>query len=64
MSLCGWEALQDVLEWSGAPPRYLGVVGRPFRMSVSGGKPSRMFGSGQEALPDVPEWSGDPPRCP
>ena len=56
-----WEALTDIREWSGGPPRCseapfgcLGVVGRP----------SRMFGSGREAHPDVREWSGDPPGCP
>ena len=46
MSVCGWEALLDVLEWSGAPPRYPGVVGRPFRMSWSG----------REHLPNIREW--------
>ena len=45
----GWEALPDIWEWSGDPPEcpgvvgglyeYLGVVGRPSRMSGSGGRP-------------------------
>ena len=32
-------------------------------MSGSGGRPSRLSGSGREALPDFWEWSGDPYRC-
>ena len=52
---CGWEALQDVREWSETllnvrewsrgPPRCSEVVGRPFRMS----------GSGRKFLPEVRE---------
>ena len=37
------EAFPDVREWSGGPQGYLGVVGRP----------SRISGSGREALKDV-----------
>ena len=47
----GREALPEVREWSGVPPGYPRVVG----------KPSRMSRSGQEVLPDVQEWSGGPP---
>ena len=54
MSGRGREALPDVWQWSGGPPKCPGVVERP----------SRMSGSGQDTLPDVPELSGDPPRCP
>ena len=43
MSESGREVLPYVREWSGVPPLYPGVVGRPFLMSESG----------QEALPDV-----------
>ena len=52
MSGGGLEALPDVWvwsgahpyagEWSGGPPGHLGVVGRPFQMSLSGGRPFRM----------------------
>ena len=45
MSGSGREALPDVRECSGVPPKRPRVVGRP----------SRMSGSGQEALPDVEE---------
>ena len=48
----GWESFPDVREWSGGPPGYPGVVGRP----------SWMTGSGLEALPVVRDWSGDPPE--
>ena len=50
----GREALPDVWEWSGGPPRCSGVVGRP----------SQMSGSGRESLPKVQKWSEDPPECP
>ena len=50
----GWEALQDVMEWTGGLLRSLEVVGWP----------SRMSGSDREAFPDGWEWSGGPPRCP
>ena len=45
------EALTHLREWSGGPPGYPEVVGRPHQMSRSG----------REALSDVREWSGDPP---
>ena len=51
MSGSGLEALKDVCEWSGGPPRYPGVFGRP----------SRIPGSGREAFLDVREWLGGPP---
>ena len=54
MSRSGREALPDDREWSGVPPEYLGVFGRP----------SWMTQSGQEALPDVREWSRVPPGYP
>ena len=41
----GREPLPYVRKWSGVPPRFAGVVGRPSQMSRSG----------QEALPDVSE---------
>ena len=49
MSESGREALADVEEWSGGPPRCLGVIGRL----------SRVVG----IPPDVREWSGGPPGC-
>ena len=42
MSRSGWEALPDVLKWSGDPPGRRRVVEKPFRMSGSGERPSRM----------------------
>ena len=39
----GREVLPNIREYSGGPPGFLGVVGRP----------SQMSGSGREALPDV-----------
>ena len=70
----GREAFPDIREWSGGPPDVRvwlggppgcpGVVGRLFRMSVSGGRPSQMFGSGRETLPDVWVWSRGPPGYP
>ena len=46
MSGSGWDALPDVREWSGGPPKCPEVVGRP----------SWMFGSGREDFPDIREW--------
>ena len=54
MSVCGQEALPDVLGWSGVPPGCPGVVGMPFLMS----------GCSRKVLPDIQEWSGVPPGCP
>ena len=42
MSGSGREALPNFREWSSGPPGRPGVVGRPCRMSGSGGKSSRM----------------------
>ena len=63
MSGTGPEALPDVRVWSGYPPRFPRVVGRPFRMFGSGcealpvvRRPFRMSGSGREAFPNVREW--------
>ena len=49
MSESGQDSLSDVREWS---LQYLGVFGRP----------SRMSGSSEEALPNVRELSGGPPE--
>ena len=38
MSGSGWDALLDVREWSSGPSKCLGVIGRPTRMSESGGE--------------------------
>ena len=46
-----WEWLGDTSECPGCPPGYLGVVGRP----------SRMSGSGRLALPYVLKWLEGPP---
>ena len=47
MSGSVWEALPDVREWSGGPPKCPVVVGRP----------SQMSGCGREALLIDREWS-------
>ena len=52
MSGSGREALPNVWEWSGGPPRCPGVVGKPSRMSR---KPSRMSEGVQKARLDVRE---------
>ena len=54
MSGSGQEALPNVWEWSGGPPRCPGVVGSP----------SRMVWSCREDLLVVPEWLGVPPGYP
>ena len=48
------DALPFVRKWSGGPRGFVGVVGKPFRMSWSG----------LEALGDLWEWSGSPSGCP
>ena len=53
-----WEALPNVREWLGGPPRCPEVVSRSSRMA---GRPSWMSRSGLEALTNVREWSGGPP---
>ena len=45
MSGSGREALGDLREWSGGPPKCPGVVERL----------TEIYGSGREALPDVRE---------
>ena len=70
MSRSGREALPDVQVWSRGPPGCLGVVWIPSRMSLRGGrtsrmpgvfgKPSQMSGSGREYLPYDRESSGGP----
>ena len=47
------DALPDVREWSGVYAECPRVVGRPSQLSVSGGRPSRMSGSGRENLLNV-----------
>ena len=56
MFVCGWEALPDVREWSGAPPGYPGVVGRTPGCPCVVGRPSRMSRIGREALLDIQEF--------
>ena len=63
MSENGREALPDVRERLGDPSGHPGLVGRPSRMFLSGGSPSRMSEIGQDTLPDIRGWSGDPPGC-
>ena len=73
MSGSGWETLPYVREWSGAHPNvrersgdtsgHLGLVERPYRMSLSGGRPFRIYVSGWVALPDIWGLSGDPAEC-
>ena len=53
MSGCLWKAFMNSREWLRGPPRCLGVVGMP----------SRMSGSGRVALLDVQEWSRDRTEC-
>ena len=64
-------SLPDVWELSGVPPGRsggqpggLGMVETPSRMSMTGGRPSRMFGSVRVAVSDVREWSGGRLGCP
>ena len=74
MSRSGRKTHLEVQEGLGGPPRCPGVVWKPSRMSLSGGKSYQISGSGkeacrmsvsgQEALPDIREWSGVPPGCP
>ena len=40
------------------------MVGTPSRISLKGGRPSRMAGSGWVAVSDVRECSEGPPGCP
>ena len=61
MSGSGREAVPDVQEWLGGPPKCAGVVVRP---SWVVGRPSWKFESGWDAFPVVREWSGGPPGCP
>ena len=63
MSGSVWDALPDVREWLGDSQGLAGMVSRPYRMSGSGRRPTRMSEIGREALPDVMEWLKDPPRC-
>ena len=74
MSESAREAHPEVREWSGGPPGFLGVDGRPSRISGCGrkdhpdvwdwsgviGMPSRRSRSGREAHPKVREWSVGP----
>ena len=57
----GRENLPDVWESSEGPPGCLGEVWRPTRMSLRGGSPFWMSGSGQKAIPNVQLWFGGSP---
>ena len=46
-----------IYKCSACPPVFMGVVGRPSRISKSGRGASGICGSGREALPDAQEWS-------
>ena len=46
----GRQSLPEVREWSGGPPKYPEVVGRPFWKFR---RPSLKSGRGREALPEV-----------
>ena len=48
----------------GGQPGGLGMVETPTRMSLKGGRPSRLSGSGRVAVSDVRECSEGPPGCP
>ena len=50
------EALPDVRQLSGDPPRCPVVVGRLSRMCGSGGRLSQISGSRWETFPDVRKW--------
>ena len=52
----GREALLVVLEWSGGPRRFAGVVRGPPGSPGVNMTPSRMSASGRDALSDVQEW--------
>ena len=52
MSGSGWEALSDVREWSGGPPKCPGMVEMPFRMSGSG---REALTCSREVFPDLQE---------
>ena len=56
MSGSGRDTLPDVWEWSGDPPGYLGVVGRPAGCPGVVERLSRMSGSGLETLVYVRKW--------
>ena len=57
MSRSGREAITDVREWSGRPQGFAGVVrGPPGYLGVVG-RPSRISGSGRNALPEVLQGS-------
>ena len=60
ISESGREVLPDVREWSGGPPRCLGMVRMPSQMSESGRVALLVV---QKALPDVREWSRGPSEC-
>ena len=71
--MCGssWEVFPVVWEFSGSPPRCLGVVGRPAGCPGAVGRTARCTGvikrlsriseSVWEAFSDVREWSRGPP---
>ena len=53
----GREAIPEVWEGLGGPARSLGRVGRPYRMSGNGQKPSWKSGKFQDTLQKVREGS-------
>ena len=55
------EALPDVREGSGGPPRCSGMVGMPSRMSGSVLEAFPYASSCWKGIPDVREWSGGLP---
>ena len=64
MSGSGRQAVTDVREWSGGPPRCAGVVGIPSWMSGSGREAILDVREWSETLPNFQEWSEDNPECP
>ena len=57
MSGSSRDALQDVWEWSGGPPRCPVVVGRPSWLSKSGWEALQVVQEWSEALQDFQDWS-------
>ena len=64
MSGSGRETLSDVPDCSGDPSECSGVVGWPYRMSMSGRESLPDVWEWWEALTDIREWSKDPPKSP
>ena len=64
MSGNGREALPDIREWSGDPPKCSVVVGGLYEYLGVVGFPSQMSESCWKTLQDVRKWSGVSPKCP